>query len=137
MTTPQGPTERGKKKFNVARTIHVSNSHTKFCWISSNGLAQGTDRQKNGPWIFQQDKGKPWPGDQDEFNYFLASSNFYHLLITFENSLDPDQNQQNDLDPNSLTTFVPERFFEWKKSAGDNKITKKYAACKDINIKQS
>ena len=32
-----------------------------------------------------------------------ASSNFCHLLITFENSLDPDQDQQNDLDPNSLT----------------------------------
>ena len=32
--------------------------------------------------------------------------------------------------------FVPERFFEWKKSADDNKIAKKYAACKDIHIKK-
>ena len=27
-----------EKKFDVARPIHVSNSHTKFGWISSNGL---------------------------------------------------------------------------------------------------
>ena len=35
-----------------------------------------------------------------------ASGNFCHLLITFANSLDPDQAQQNvgpDLDPNCLT----------------------------------
>ena len=33
-------------------------------------------------------------------------SDFYHLMITFENSLDPDQAAQNvgpDLDPNYLT----------------------------------
>ena len=38
-------------------------------------------------------------------NYFLASGNFCHLLITFANSLDPDQDQLNvllDLDPNCL-----------------------------------
>ena len=34
----QGPRGRGKKKCAVARPIHVSNSHTKFGWISSNGL---------------------------------------------------------------------------------------------------
>ena len=34
LTPPQG--SRGE--FNVARSIHVSNSHTKFGWISSNGL---------------------------------------------------------------------------------------------------
>ena len=28
----------GAKKYAVARPIHVSNSHTKFGWISSNGL---------------------------------------------------------------------------------------------------
>ena len=35
----------------------------------------------------------------------LASSDFCHLLITFENSLDPDQDPHNvgpDLDPNCL-----------------------------------
>ena len=39
-------------------------------------------------------------------NSFLASSDFCHLLKTFANSLDPDQDQQNvgpDLDPNCLT----------------------------------
>ena len=35
---PQGPRGRGKKKCAVAHPIHVSNSHTKFGWISSNGL---------------------------------------------------------------------------------------------------
>ena len=39
-------------------------------------------------------------------NFFLASGNFCCLLITFANSLDPDQDQQNvcpDLDPKCLT----------------------------------
>ena len=38
-------------------------------------------------------------------NSFLASGDFWHLLITFANSLDPDQDRQNvgpDLDPNRL-----------------------------------
>ena len=39
------------------------------------------------------------------FNSFLAYGEFYHLLITFANSLDPDQAHQNvgvgpDLGPN-------------------------------------
>ena len=40
------------------------------------------------------------------FNIFLASGNFFRLLITFANSLDPDQDRQNvgpDLDPNHMT----------------------------------
>ena len=40
------------------------------------------------------------------FNSLPASGDFCHLLITFANSLDPDQAQQNvgpDLDPNCLT----------------------------------
>ena len=40
------------------------------------------------------------------FNSFLASGNFCHLLITFANSFDSDQDRQNvgpDLDPNCLT----------------------------------
>ena len=39
-------------------------------------------------------------------NYFLASSDFCHLLVTSANSLDPDQDRQNvspDLDSNILT----------------------------------
>ena len=41
-----------------------------------------------------------------EFNFFLASCKFSHLLVTFANSLDPDQARQNvgpDLDPNRFT----------------------------------
>ena len=40
------------------------------------------------------------------FNSMPASGDFCHLLITFANSLDPDQARQNvwpDLDPNCLT----------------------------------
>ena len=40
------------------------------------------------------------------FNSLPASSDFCHLLITFANSLDPDQARHNvgpDLDPNCLT----------------------------------
>ena len=37
LTHPQGPRGRGQKSA-VARPIHVSNTHTKFGWISSNGL---------------------------------------------------------------------------------------------------
>ena len=50
---------------------------------------------------------------EDEFGEFLhyfnslgASGNFYHLLITYANSLSPDQDRRNvspDLDPNRLT----------------------------------
>ena len=38
LAPPQGPRGRAKKMFDVARPIYVSNSHTKFGWISSNGL---------------------------------------------------------------------------------------------------
>ena len=43
------------------------------------------------------------------FKSLPASGNFCGLLITFANSLDPDQALQNvgpDLDPNSLTQMV-------------------------------
>ena len=44
LAPPQG---WGKKNVAVARHIHVSNSHTKFGWISSNGLGGDsvTDRR--------------------------------------------------------------------------------------------
>ena len=53
-------------------------------------------------------EGKGGRGKHDfiAFKSFLASGHFCHLLITFANSLDPDQDQQNvgpDLDPNHLT----------------------------------
>ena len=38
LAPPQGPRGRGQKKCAVAHPIHVSNSHTKFGWISYNGL---------------------------------------------------------------------------------------------------
>ena len=42
----QGP-RGGQKKFDVACPIHMSSSHTKFGWISSNGIGGDsiTDRQ--------------------------------------------------------------------------------------------
>ena len=48
------------------------------------------------------------------FNSSSANGDFCGLLITFANSLDPDQARQNvrpDLDPNCLTQGIPERFF--------------------------
>ena len=38
LAAPQGPRGRAKKKSAVAHPIYVSNTHTKFGWISSNGL---------------------------------------------------------------------------------------------------
>ena len=50
LTPPKGPRVRGPKKFDVARPIHMSNSHTKFGLIASNGLGGDsiTDRQQDG-----------------------------------------------------------------------------------------
>ena len=54
LAPPPGPRRRGKKKSAVARLIHVTNSHTKFGWISSNGLGGDsvtdgwTDRRTDG-----------------------------------------------------------------------------------------
>ena len=53
LAPPQGPRGRAKK-CTVARPIYVSDSHTKFGWISSNGLGGNnvtdgrTDRQSGG-----------------------------------------------------------------------------------------
>ena len=47
-----------------------------------------------------------WNGTISVLHSFLASDNFCCLVITFANSLDPDQDRQNvgpDLDQNSLT----------------------------------
>ena len=53
LTPPQGARGRGKKNFADARPIYVSNSHTKFGWISSNGLGDRiTDRQTEAITIF-------------------------------------------------------------------------------------
>ena len=47
LAPPQGPRGQGQKKCAIARPIHVSNSHTKFGWISSNGL--GEESVTDGP----------------------------------------------------------------------------------------
>ena len=56
LTPPQGPRGWGQNFFYVARPIHVSNSHTKFGWISSNGLGGDslTDRQQDRIWFWPQ-----------------------------------------------------------------------------------
>ena len=72
------------------------------------------------------------PSEHSPFKLFSASREFWHLLITFVNSLDPDQPWQNvgpDLDPKCWhSDSVPERSFwkSWfcKKSAEDNKSMK-------------
>ena len=68
LTPPQGPRGQGQKQFDVARPIHVSNSHTKFGWISSDGLGgdsmtdrqmdRRTDRRTNGQTNGWTDGGK-------------------------------------------------------------------------------
>ena len=49
LAPPQGLRGRGQKKCAIARPIHVSNTHTKFGWSSSNGLGGDsvTDRRTN------------------------------------------------------------------------------------------
>ena len=49
LAPPQGPRGQGKN-CAVARPIQVSNLHTKFGWISSNGFGGDsvTDRQEGG-----------------------------------------------------------------------------------------
>ena len=65
----------------------------------------------------------------------LSLGHFCRLLITFANSLDPDQYRQNispDLNPNSLTLIVLLKELLFKKSAVDNKNMKIYPACEKL-----
>ena len=78
-------------------------------------------------------------------NSFPASGDFFRLLITFANSLDPDQPRQNvgpvgpDLDPNCLTLW----WYSWKiflkkkrKIKNNSQMTKSmqsYPGCKGLN----
>ena len=71
-------------------------------------------------------------------NSFLASDSFHRLLITFANSLDPDQDRQNvglDLDPNCLTLkeFFSKKFILKKVSRSQQKH-KKYPACNELKV---
>ena len=64
------------------------------------------------------------------FNSFPISGHFCCLLITFANSLDPDQAQQNvgpDLDPSYLTQMVFLKDFLEKVYFKKNPQTKKHA----------
>ena len=68
-------------------------------------------------------------------NSFLASGDLCHLLITFANSLDPDQDQHTvgpDLDPNSLTLLVSLKDFFI--NLGKSHSMKNYPACKELNM---
>ena len=58
-------------------------------------------------------------------NSFPASGNFCRLLITFANSLDPDQARQNvgpDVDPNCLTLKNPQMTKKKKKKKKHAKL---------------
>ena len=57
LAPPKGPRGQDQKKCAVARSIHVSNSHTKFGWISSNGLGGDsvTDGRTDGRMLLQLD----------------------------------------------------------------------------------
>ena len=61
LTPPQGPRGRGKKKFDVARPIHVSNAHTKFGRIASIGLGGDSITERRAitisPLLFQKSVG--------------------------------------------------------------------------------
>ena len=66
----------------------------------------------------------------------LADGDFFHLLITFANSLNPDQDQQNvGFAFYSLIVFQKKLFetvnFE-KKSADNNKTMKYYPVSKEL-----
>ena len=93
---PQGPRGRGQKKCTVAHPIHVSNSHTKFGWISSNGLGgdsvtdgrtdRRTDRRTDGrtdggdcniPYAFLKKRGD---------NHSIQLENFRYQLLYYINS---------------------------------------------------
>ena len=71
---------------------------------------------------------------------FRASGDFCCLLITFANSLDPDQNICPDLDSNclivwlcSLKNFLKKIIL--KKSADNNKSMKNWPACKEVSLR--
>ena len=66
------------------------------------------------------------------FNSFPASGDFCHLLITFADSLDPDQARLNvglNMDPNCLTLMVFLKDF-FVKVNFENKITEDKKACR-------
>ena len=72
----------------------------------------------------------------------LASSYVCHLLITFANSLDLDQDWHSvgpDLGPNCLTLWLlcSWKFEFWGGNAGGNKSMENYPACRELKTKNS
>ena len=64
---------------------------------------------------------------QGECDSFLASGDFFRLLITFANSLDQNQDRQNVCPDLDQGIFL--KRFILKKSAVNNKSVKNYPAC--------
>ena len=88
LAPPQGA---GPKKSADARPIHVSNSHTKFVWISSNGL--GGDSMTDGQGdcniliAFLKKRGDNYHICLARALSLLVLSADLSLLITFANSI--------------------------------------------------
>ena len=73
------------------------------------------------------------------FNSFPASGNFCPLLITFANSLDPDQAWQNvgpDMDPNCLTLWWNSWKIFWKIHLKKKKSTRQKKHAKLPNMQR-
>ena len=71
------------------------------------------------------------------FNTFLACGDYCHMLITFANSLDPDQDQHSvhpDLDPNRFDGVFLKEFFEKVNSDKSQQTTTKTLKKQDIII---
>ena len=76
-------------------------------FVVANTLAKWKKLEPNEIDLSQGFSQKVVPRSYSVFNSLPASSDFCHLLITFANSLDPDQARHNvgpDLDPNCLTS---------------------------------
>ena len=78
---PRAPGGGAKKKCAVAQPIRVSNPHTKFGWISSNGL--GGDSVTDGRTDGQTD-GRTDGGDCNIPNAFLKKRGDNNELKTTE-----------------------------------------------------
>ena len=75
-------------------------------FVVANTLAKWKKLEPNEMDFSQDFSQKVESRSRSVHNSLPASGNFCNLLITFANSLDPDQTEQNvgpDLDPNCLT----------------------------------
>ena len=70
-------------------------------------------------------------------NFYLFSSDFCCLLLTFANILDPDQDRHNvgpDLDPNRLTLKEYSEKVTFENKSADDKNHEKIASMQRINF---